>query len=196
MSKHVKKRTQSRIGERMFFLVFAAVTVFAWTLPLRPTVSQREKRRLEPFPAFSLSALEDGSYFEGIGLWFSDTFPARDQWISLSQRLEALYGRSDVMICGTADTMPAMIAGKLVTRATNRSMPAAMISGRLSMTAPTIPSMICGRAATMVFMISGSAPASATALALSVSQFVPGNTGMNTLGSAVLREQTWMLSAL
>lgn len=35
--------------------------------------------------------------------------------------------------------------------------------------------------------ISGSAPASANALALSYSQLVPGNTGMSTFGFAVFR---------
>lgn len=104
MAKHLSKsRRRSCGGEHLFFAVMAAVTVFAWLLPLRPAVSEQEKRTLEPFPAFSLASLADGSYFEHIGLWFSDTFPARDRWIGVSQKLERLYGRSDIMVYGVAD---------------------------------------------------------------------------------------------
>ena len=87
----------------IFFIVLSAVTILAWMIPLRPTVSEREKRNLERFPAFSVASLLDGSYFEHIGLWFSDTFPGRDTWIRLSQGIDSLHGRSGVMIYGTMD---------------------------------------------------------------------------------------------
>ena len=99
---HVRKKISPGAGV-IFFIVLAAVTVLAWMLPLRPTVSEREKRNLERFPAFSVSSLLDGSYFEHIGLWFSDTFPGRDVWIQLSQGIDSLHGRSSVMIYGTMD---------------------------------------------------------------------------------------------
>lgn len=104
MGNHLKSETKYTPGfEVIFFVVLAAVTIFAWILPLRPTVSVQEKRKLEPFPEFSRTALADGSYYKRIGLWFSDTFPARDRWIGVSQSLEELYGRSDVVIYGVAD---------------------------------------------------------------------------------------------
>ena len=69
---------------------------------MRPTVTEKEKRTLETFPEFSLSAVTDGSYFSDISLWFSDTFPGRDGWIMAAQRLEALYGDSSVTVYGNA----------------------------------------------------------------------------------------------
>ncbi len=99
--------TRSETGAKLsfawlpFFIVLGVITVFAWILPLRPTVSQTEKRTLAAFPEFSLSALADGSYFSDISLWFSDTFPARDTWIIAAQRLESLYGSSSVTVYGT-----------------------------------------------------------------------------------------------
>ena len=88
----------------IFLTALALMTVFAWCLPLRPAVSEGEKRELEKFPAFSLSSLADGSYFNQIGLWFSDTFPGRDHWIGADQAIKNLYGRRDVVIYGTVDT--------------------------------------------------------------------------------------------
>lgn len=85
-----------------FFLALGILTVIAWILPLRPTVSTREKRTLETFPAFSLAAVADGSYFSDISLWFSDTFPGRDGWILAAQRLEKLYGDTSITVYGNA----------------------------------------------------------------------------------------------
>ena len=47
-----------------FFIALGLLTALAWCLPLRPSVSEKEKRNLEPFPDFSVSSLLDGSYFE------------------------------------------------------------------------------------------------------------------------------------
>ena len=46
------------------------MTVVAFLLPLRPKVSETEKRELAKFPEFTWSALWDGSYFAGISTWF------------------------------------------------------------------------------------------------------------------------------
>ncbi len=92
-----------------FFLAMAAVTVIAWLLPLRPTVSDAEKRELSAFPKFSVSALFDGSYFSGIDAWFSDTFTFRDSWIDKAQSFKDLYGINTVVIYGetaASDAVP------------------------------------------------------------------------------------------
>ena len=83
-----------------FFAVLTVLTVVAFILPLRPTVSQGEKRKLAEFPAFSVEALTSGSYFDDINLWFADTFPGRDKWLSASAGFKELYGYSDVVIYG------------------------------------------------------------------------------------------------
>jgi len=83
-----------------FFLVLAVLTVVSFIIPLRPTQSYTEKRNLAEFPEFSLEALVSGDYFDDITLWFSDTFPGRESWISFSSNLESLHGYSEIAISG------------------------------------------------------------------------------------------------
>ena len=83
-----------------FFLALAALTVVSFLIPLRPARSQMEKRELARFPEFSWQALSSGDYFDGISLWFSDTFPGREGWIDLSTRVSALHGSSEIAIEG------------------------------------------------------------------------------------------------
>ena len=90
-------------------IVFAAVTVIAWLIPLRPTMSDSENRNLERFPDFSVGVLLDGSYFDDISVWFSDTFTFRETWIDTAASLEYLYGSKTVAIygdIGTGDDIP------------------------------------------------------------------------------------------
>jgi len=75
-----------------FFVVLAVITVISFIIPLRPTRSNSEKRDLAKFPEFSLAALASGDYFDDISLWFSDTFPGREQWISVASYSESFYG--------------------------------------------------------------------------------------------------------
>ena len=92
-----------------FFIIFAVITVIAWLLPLRPTDSVDEKRELAHFPAFTFKALASGDYFADIDAWFSDTFTLREKWLSLSERVQSLYGRSDIAIYGgltNSDAIP------------------------------------------------------------------------------------------
>lgn len=99
-----KRFRKKRNGPALpFFIALGLLTAVAWCLPLRPAVSVKEKRNLEAFPDFSLRALADGSYFNQIGIWFSDTFPGRDVWIGADQRIKALHGTSDVVIYGDVD---------------------------------------------------------------------------------------------
>lgn len=83
-----------------FFLVMAVLTVVSFCLPLRPTQSQMERRNLAAFPEFSWAALTDGSYFDDITLWFSDTFPGREGWLKLSSRIQELHGYSEIAFAG------------------------------------------------------------------------------------------------
>lgn len=123
-----KQKRRAALPGLPFFLALGILTVFAWILPLRPTVSEKEKRTLEPFPAFSLAAVADGSYFSDISLWFSDTFPGRDGWIMAAQRLESLYGDSSVTVYGSAsagDKIPVPATAKPSAAAEETSAPAA-----------------------------------------------------------------------
>ncbi len=91
-----RARRKALLTAAPFFAVLLAVGVLAWCLPLRPSVSETEKRRLTEFPAFSFRALMDGSFFHGVDLWFSDTFPLRDSWIAAADEVKSLHGFGSV----------------------------------------------------------------------------------------------------
>ncbi len=94
-----------------FLVTLAVMTVVAFIIPLRPTVSQMEKRELAKFPEFSLNALVEGTYFDEISTWYSDTFPGRETWLLLASDIESLHGSSDVAISGdlpVMETIPAV----------------------------------------------------------------------------------------
>ena len=83
-----------------FLVVLAVLTVISFCIPLRPTQSQMEKRNLAQFPEFSWETLMSGDYFDDISTWFSDTFPGREQWLSLSSSISSLHGYSEITIAG------------------------------------------------------------------------------------------------
>ena len=89
-----------------FFVTLAVLTVISFIIPLRPTQSYSEKRSLAEFPEFSLEALASGSYFDDITLWFSDTFPGREGWISVSREMQSYHGKSDILIQGDIPMEP------------------------------------------------------------------------------------------
>ncbi|MBQ8834962.1 MAG: hypothetical protein IJ001_08595 [Oscillospiraceae bacterium] len=99
--KKQEKKSGNGLGLVIPFLVVLGVlTVVSFILPLRPTQSQMEKRNLAEFPEFSLEALVSGDYFDDISTWFSDTFPGREQWLSLSRSISSLHGYSEISIAG------------------------------------------------------------------------------------------------
>ena len=124
-----KQANQGRGGARRalpFLLVLAVLTLVAFILPLRPTRSYTEKRELAKFPAFSVKTLLSGEYFDGIGTWFSDTFPGRETWIAANAKVEQLHGISDVTIYGdlpVGDTVPDVPVPSPTARPTPTSTP-------------------------------------------------------------------------
>ncbi len=86
-----------------FFVVLYAGTILSFIIPLRPTYSESEKRNLTPFPKFSADTFASGDYFSDISTWFSDTFPFREQLLSLNSSIKDLYGFEDVAIHGDMD---------------------------------------------------------------------------------------------
>ena len=98
-----KNNTQNRRGLALvlpFLLVLSALTVVSFCIPLRPTVSTSEKRELTKFPEFTAESLLSGDYFDDITLWFSDTFPGREDWLSLSQSVASFHGYSEIAVEG------------------------------------------------------------------------------------------------
>lgn len=73
-------------------VLFGLVTGANLFQPNRPTESELEQRTLAKVPAFSLTALTDGSYFSGWSSFFSDTFLGRDALVDLSKEMDTLMG--------------------------------------------------------------------------------------------------------
>ncbi len=87
-----------------FFVLLYFGTIISFIIPLRPNYSETEKRNLKEFPTFSLSALQSGDYFDDIGVWFSDTFPFREELTKLNTKIQSFYGINDVAIHGNIDS--------------------------------------------------------------------------------------------
>lgn len=83
------------------FLALLVGGMIACAIPgLHPDVSQSEKRKLARFPKFSVSALASGDYFDDLSLWFSDTFPGREGWMKLSDKVASLHGYGELRFSG------------------------------------------------------------------------------------------------
>lgn len=85
---------------RVFITLWLAAAILAILPMFRPSYSDVEKRDLKEFPKFSFSALVSGDYFDEISLWFSDTFPMRDGFVSLNTKITNTYGINDVQVHG------------------------------------------------------------------------------------------------
>ena len=110
-----------------FFVVLAVLTVVSFIIPLRPTQSQMEKRNLAEFPEFSWDALVSGSYFDDITTWYSDTFPGRESWLTLSSNIQSLHGHSEIAIAGELpvfETVPEIPEPVQIQEAPEDSVPA------------------------------------------------------------------------
>lgn len=119
-----------------FFIVLGLLTVVSFIIPLRPTQSQMEKRNLAEFPEFTWDALVSGSYFDDITLWFSDTFPGREDWLRLSSSISSLHGYSEISF--TSDIDLSQSAAPVSSPEISHTQPAETGSG----TAPSAPSNV------------------------------------------------------
>ena len=77
---------------KAFRIVLIVGFVMGCLFFLRPTFSKTERRPLATIPEPTWEALSDGSFAEGFASWYSDTYPLRDQIVSLSHLLEGLRG--------------------------------------------------------------------------------------------------------
>lgn len=98
MDKKTKFFEYLTIG--LFAIALLGGCLLAQISSLRPTYSEEEKRELAKFPEYSAQTLADGSYFSGISLWFSDTFPFREQLVALNAAVESLHGKTAIQISG------------------------------------------------------------------------------------------------
>lgn len=88
---------------RIFLTVWLAASICTALPVLRPSYSEIEKRELKKFPKFSFSALASGSFFDDISLWFSDTFPFRDDFVSFNTKVTNAFGINTVQLHGKVE---------------------------------------------------------------------------------------------
>lgn len=92
----------SRKGVRRGVRALIAVSIALFLLPLYvfgvysmcdqdATVSEVEKRTLKSRPAFSVSALFDGSYTKDFEEYYADTFPLRDFFLSVNNFFDSFF---------------------------------------------------------------------------------------------------------
>ena len=76
----------------------------------RPTMSKVENRNLTAFPALTWDSFWSGKFFSDLDLWYSDTYPLREQMVSADQTISAMHGvpTQTQMVGGTkqADELP------------------------------------------------------------------------------------------
>ena len=82
-------------------------------LPLRPTVSDQEKRELTKFPKIWEVSFLDGEFFKQVDTWYADTYPFRDELLAGNQALKSLYGlhRKNSWFCDRGNEIPDIIDG-------------------------------------------------------------------------------------
>lgn len=66
------------------------------------TVSEKENRSLKARPSFTLQALFDGSFTKEFEEYYADTFPLRDFFLSVNQKLSGVFtqaaGKNDLVL--------------------------------------------------------------------------------------------------
>lgn len=102
--RRIRKQWNLRIIH-IFEVILIVFFVIGILIPLRPEKSDIEKRELSKFPALSWSSIWDGSFFEGVSTWFSDTFPFRESFLSMGSGLESMYGIHTQEIHGSTNTV-------------------------------------------------------------------------------------------
>ena len=80
------------VASLFFVMTLTSLCVISFAFPLRPDFSESEKRELAKFPRLTFSALFSGDYFDDINLWFSDTFPMRDDLVKKSSQIKKMLG--------------------------------------------------------------------------------------------------------
>lgn len=91
-SQKMQIRKFRTIGVLAFAAIMAVGAFIGLLFFVRPKKSIMEKRELAKFPSFTITSFLDGSYFESVSLWYSDTYPMRDKLVSADQGLKSLYG--------------------------------------------------------------------------------------------------------
>ncbi len=106
--KNNKQRSSDTI-QGFKLLVFAvtlvAFCVIGMLMYLRPQISILEKRKLAEFPEVTFVGVWNGSFFKELDIWYSDTYPLREEMIAADKKVEETYGiRGEQIYAGSGTT--------------------------------------------------------------------------------------------
>lgn len=114
--KHLKKSVQNNttaVSRPTLHVVtaFLVVLLFCGTLvglflhsvfDTDKTVSESENRTLAAMPSISVQSLSDGSFMSDFEAYYADTFPRREHFLALNQKITAVFsgvrGKDDVVL--------------------------------------------------------------------------------------------------
>ncbi len=91
------EQKESRVIPATLILLLC-VTAFLGVFTLlheKRDFSETENRKLAAFPRFSVSALFDGSYADGLENWFNDAVGGRDMWLTLNLKFKTILGQRE-----------------------------------------------------------------------------------------------------
>lgn len=113
--KHLKKSVQNNtelshptlhgIAAALVVLLFCGTLVGLFlhsAFDTDATVSESENRTLAEMPRVSLKTLSDGSFMTDFEAYYADTFPRREHFLALNQKITAVFsgvhGKDDVVL--------------------------------------------------------------------------------------------------
>lgn len=100
--KNMIRKKYMRITIRVFISLLLFIGFVGLLFPLRPKVSEIEKRELTKFPKPTVETFLNGEFFSEVSTWYADTFPFRESMSSANAKLKKLYGITTEELHGEA----------------------------------------------------------------------------------------------
>ena len=82
----------SKVYDTRVLGALTAVGILGLILPLRPKESDIEKRTLTEFPKPTVKTVLNGEFTDQISTWYADSFPFRENFVSMNSQFQRLYG--------------------------------------------------------------------------------------------------------
>ena len=100
--KNTIRKKFMKITIMLFIFLLLLIGFIGLLFPLRPKVSEVEKRELTKFPKPTAAAFMNGEFFSDISTWYADTFPFREALSSANSKVKKLYGITTEELHGEA----------------------------------------------------------------------------------------------
>lgn len=84
----------------LFAVVLVGFCVVGFVIPLRPTHSESEGRKLTEFPPFTWQTFLSGEYTSQVSKWYADSYPGREIFVEMNGAIKGLYGIGDAEFSG------------------------------------------------------------------------------------------------